>query len=99
MLPQSGAGKVRTGQRVHIKLDNYPYNEFGLVDGYVETVSQISRENAFLLTVILPEGLTTSFQKKLEFKQEMQGIAEVVTEDLTLIDRLFYQFRSLLMHR
>ena len=40
------------------------------------------------------EGLTTNFQKELEFKQEMQGTAEIVTEKLTVLERVFYQLRE-----
>lgn len=31
----------------------------------------------------------------LEFDKEMRGSAEIITEDLRLIERVFYQFREL----
>ncbi len=45
--------------------------------------SEVPRENIY--TVV------TGFNKTLNFDQEMQGKAEIVTEDLRLIERFFYQ--------
>ena len=41
-LPSQGAGKVEAGQEVIIKLDNYPYIEYGSINGKVKTISGIS---------------------------------------------------------
>ena len=40
--------------------------------------------------------MITSYNKDIEFKQEMRGAAEIITEDLRLIERFFYQFREVL---
>ena len=50
----------------------------------------------YLLDVTLPKKLITTYNKEIEFKQEMQGSAEIITEDLHLIERLFYQFKDIL---
>jgi len=39
--------------------------------------------------------LVTSYNKEIPFKQEMRGTAEIITEDLRLIERFFYQFKEL----
>ncbi len=94
-VPQLGSGKVKVGQNVNIKLDNYPFREFGVVKAKIESISLVPWDNRYLVRVSLPQGLQTTYKKHLELKQEMQGIAEIVTEDLRLMDRLFNQFRSL----
>ena len=38
----------------------------------------------------------TSYNKKLPFDKELKGNAEIVTQDLRLIERFFYQIRKLL---
>ena len=43
----------------------------------------------------LPNILITTHDKEIEFKQEMQGVAEIITEDLRLIERVFYQFKEI----
>lgn len=94
-LPVSagGAGKIKPGQAVRIRLDDFPYKEFGIVSGRVQSVSLVAREGANLVLVDIPHPLVTSFKKKLVFKQEMTGEARVVTEDVTLLGRILYEIR------
>lgn len=40
-LPIAGSGKVKPGQRVNIKLENYPFQQFGMISGEVENVSSL----------------------------------------------------------
>jgi HlyD family secretion protein len=94
-MPIAGSGKVKAGQRVNIKFDSYPFQEFGSVEAVVESISLVPSNNQYIVTITLPHGLTTTYNKTLEFKQEMQGSADIITEDLRLIERIFYQFRSL----
>lgn len=89
-------GKIKVGQQVNIRLDNYPDREFGTVKGKVKSFSLIpDKENNLLIDIDLPKGLKTSYNKELVFQQEMSGTADIVTEDLRLIERLLYQFRDL----
>lgn len=53
----------------------------------------------FLATVSLPDGLKTNFNKSMAYKSGLAGSAEIVTEDLRLIERLFYQIRRILLTR
>ena len=39
---------------------------------------------------------TENYNKEIDFKQEMRGTAEIITEDLRLFERFFYQFKQLL---
>ncbi|HEX8670958.1 MAG TPA: HlyD family efflux transporter periplasmic adaptor subunit, partial [Longimicrobium sp.] len=103
MLANSGAGRVRTGQRVVLRLDAYPASEFGTLEGQVRQVSLVAdrermdgdREPRYMVGVDFPRGLMTTQGRRLAPRQELQGTAEVVTDELRVIDRLLYQFRSL----
>ncbi|MDP2061205.1 MAG: hypothetical protein Q8J97_15790 [Flavobacteriaceae bacterium] len=98
-LPSQGAGKVCVGQKVIIKLDNYPYMEYGSVDGQVHSISMltnqaeaITRQNnmhTYLVTVDLPKRLTTNYGASLDFRYEIKGIADIVTKRRKLLERLF----------
>jgi multidrug resistance efflux pump len=91
------AGKLKIGQMVNIRLQNYPDREFGVLKGKIKSISPVpDKEGDFLVDVILPYGLATSYHKKIVFQQEMVGRADVITEDLTLLERLLYQFRDVL---
>ncbi|WP_339708556.1 HlyD family efflux transporter periplasmic adaptor subunit [uncultured Kriegella sp.] len=94
--PILNSGKVKVGQDVNIKLSSYPDNEFGVLKGKVKNISLVpNTEGFYLVDVELPKKLITTHGKEVDFKQEMQGIAEIITEDLRLIERVFYQFKDI----
>ena len=96
-IPAINSGKVMPGEKVLIKLDNYQYQEFGMVEGRVENVSLTpDKDGNYYVDVLLPKGLKTSYNKQLPFDKELKGNAEIVTKDLRLIERFFYQIRRLL---
>jgi len=90
------SGKIKENQRVNIRLANYPDKEFGIVKGKVKRISLTpDKDGNLLMDIALPNGLETSYKKKIQFQQEMRGSADIITEDLRLIERIFYQFRSM----
>ncbi len=92
-MPVAGSGKVKVGQRTNIKFDSYPFQEFGSVEATIESISLVPSNNQYVVTVGLPNGLTTTYKKNLAFQQEMQGNAEIITDDLRILERVFNQFR------
>jgi multidrug resistance efflux pump len=94
-MPIQNSGKVKVGQRVNIYLKNFPHQEFGTLPGRVSSISLVPAANRYTIGITLPAGLKTSYHKQLVFKQEMQGNAEIVTEELRLLERIFYQVRAL----
>ncbi len=101
-IPSQGFGKVKEEQQVHIKLDHYPYHEYGQVNGKVIEVTQMpnrdvsGNQNIYLAKIALTNDLTSTYQKELEFKPEMSGTAEIVTEDLRLMERIFSKIRKIM---
>ncbi|GAA3638698.1 HlyD family secretion protein [Flavivirga jejuensis] len=94
-VPAQNFGKIRVGQKVIIKLENYPDTEFGVLNGTVKNISLMPDEDGiYFVDVKLPKKLITSYNKEIDFKQEMKGKAEIITEDLRLIERFFYQFKE-----
>ncbi len=88
-LPVSGSGKVCPGQRVNISVTGYPYMEFGFLTGEVLSVSLLaSEDNMYTVTVSLPQNLCTSYGKQLDFKGELSGTAEVMTDERSVTARL-----------
>lgn len=89
------SGKIKVGQKVNIRLANYPDREFGILNGIVKNISLTpDKEGNLLIDISLPEGLKTSYKKQIRFQQEMTGTADIVTEDLRLIERLLSQFKD-----
>jgi HlyD family secretion protein len=98
-LKRIGSGKVKPGQRVNIKFDNYPYMEYGMVEGKVNRISMVPTNDYYALEVDLPKGLVSTYGKTFEFNNEIQGSSEIVTEDLRLIQRIFNPIKSLFKER
>jgi multidrug resistance efflux pump len=93
--PAQNSGKIKVNQDVNIRLANYPDREFGIIKGKIKSISLTpDKEGNLLIDVSLPNGIATSYDKKIVFHQEMSGTADIITEDLRLIERLLYQFRD-----
>jgi multidrug resistance efflux pump len=94
--PIQNSGKIKKGQNVNIRLENFPDEEFGMLTGVVRNISLLpDKEGFFAVDVELPKKLITNYNKEIVFSQEMKGVGEIVTEDLRLIERFFYQFKKL----
>ena len=94
--PATNSGKLKIGQSVNIQLENYPTSEFGTLQAKVNRISPIpDSEGFYLILAELPSNLITSYKKPIEFKQEMRGSAEIITEKLRLTERFFYQVKDI----
>jgi hypothetical protein len=94
--PAQNSGKIKVNQTVNIRLANYPDREFGIIKGKIKSISLTpDKEGNLLIDVSLPKGIETSYDRKIIFQQEMSGTADIVTQDLRLIERLLYQFRDI----
>ena len=96
VLPSQNAGKVVPSQKTLVKLDNFPYQQYGMLVGKVENISiSPNKEGNYFVYISLPQGTTTSNNKNLPFEQEMLGNAEIITENLSVAERVFYKFKDL----
>jgi hypothetical protein len=98
ILPAQGAGKVKMGQKVIVKMTDYPYMEYGYIEGKVNNISLVSSPvnigngstvDSYLVTLIFPERLKTNYGTQLDFRFEAKGAAEIITKDRRLIERFF----------
>lgn len=102
LLPTGRSGKVKAGQKVNIRFANYPDNEYGIVRGYVKNISLIasisSNEGgkAYTVDIELPDGLKTTYNKELPFLPEMEGQADIITDDITLLERFLLPLKKVL---
>lgn len=97
-VPIQNSGKIENGQNVMIKLANYPYREWGSLRGEVVTISEVPTQlnsPSYVIYVSI-DTLRTSFEKNIVFKQEMSGTAEIVVEELSVLERILYQVREVL---
>jgi HlyD family secretion protein len=95
-LKMNRSGKVKPGQTVNIKLSGYPYLEYGMVKGIVKSKSLVPSGDSYIMELSLPSGLTTLYGKKLDFTQNMQGTAEIITDDLRLLQKILNPLRYMI---
>ncbi len=96
LIPQNNFGKIKQGQKKVLKLQAYPYQEFGTITGQLNFIATIPTDSGYLSKVLLPNGLKTNYQKSLLFHEGLTAQSEIITEDLKLSDRLFNQLKGLL---
>lgn len=107
LVPSAGFGKVAMGQTVNVKLNGYPYMEFGVLKGIIRSVSAVpemvqtsdGQSIVYITEAVFPIGLTTSYKRDLPMIQEMDGTGEIITEDMRLISRFFQPIVSLFKNR
>ena len=89
-IPINGIGSIEKGQTVIIRLDSYPYMEYGMINGYINNISAVpDEENQYIAEVIFPEGLTTTRKMNLPLIQQMTGEGRIMTKDMRLIEYFF----------
>lgn len=99
LLPTERSGKVNKGQKVNIRFSNYPDNEFGIVKGTVKNISLIPMTNGqnvkgYMVDIGLSNGLRTTYNKDLPFLPEMEGQADIITEDISLLERFLLPLKK-----
>lgn len=89
-VSQQSFGRVEEGQRVMVRFSGYPYHEFGSVYGVVEYFSEFPvRDSLFLAKVRFPDGLLTSYGHDIPPRNGMTGQAEIITQDMRLLERVY----------
>ncbi|MEA4935366.1 MAG: HlyD family efflux transporter periplasmic adaptor subunit [Paludibacter sp.] len=88
-VPVGGSGKVITGQKVNIKVVGYPYLEYGLIIGKIKNISLVPNDKNYMVEVSIDQNLITTNKKQLRFTGELAGTADIITENRSLIERIF----------
>jgi hypothetical protein len=92
IIPQSNFGKVKIGQAVLLKFDSYPFQEFGFVSGKIDFISRIPIGDGYLAKVSMNNGLQTSYNKQIQYRDGLIARSEIITDDLRLLERFYYNF-------
>lgn len=100
LLPVNRSGKVKIGQKVNIRFDNFPDTEFGIVRGYVQNISLVPSKKVestdYIVEIELPDGLETTYKKELPYQPEMTGRADIITEDISILSRILLPIKKII---
>ncbi len=86
-VPVANSGKIQEGQTINIKLDNYPYMEYGLIKVKITHLELTKQKNSYCFILNMPDKLTTTYKTTLPYIPQMQGSAEIITKDQRLINK------------
>jgi hemolysin D len=93
-LPNREAGFARVGMPVHIKLDAYPYQEFGMLSGRVQSISPDAQTDpqlgeVYKLKIKLDRSYIISNGRPVPLKIGQTANAEIVIRQRRIISFLF----------
>lgn len=96
-VPVSGMGLIKVGQTVIVKVNNFPDEDYGNLVGSVSFISNVpTAEGVYLVDVVFPHGLITSFHKKLPLTLQLIGTSQIVAENRRLSDLFIQPARRLI---
>lgn len=94
-IPQNSMGKVREGQVVLIKLKSYPFEEYGMLKGRIKYIADVPyKDSVFISKVDFTIKNSSDMKKPIHLKQGMMANAEIVTQDATILQRIYRSFIS-----
>jgi len=88
-----GSGKLKEGQIVYIKLEQYPYLENGMLKGELKNISGVAseietpygRQKFITADIFLTDGFSTTYGVEIPYSGQLSGTIEVVILDKSLI--------------
>jgi len=87
LIPQVKSSKVKVGQDVLIKVQSYPYQEYGYLRGKINYISDIPiKDSVFFSRVILTRNEQDSV---IRLKPGILADADVITEDQSIFKRIW----------
>lgn len=100
-LPITNSGKVSERDSVNIRLNGFPYQEYGIIRGEVTEIAAVpnAEGTSYLVEIELPNGLATTYHQELDFRQQMRGEAHIITKKRRIMERIFDPLVSALYNR
>ncbi|MBD1845639.1 HlyD family efflux transporter periplasmic adaptor subunit [Cyanobacteria bacterium FACHB-63] len=100
ILPSAEMGFVKPGLPVKVKLDAYPYQDYGIVPGRVSTISPDSKPNeqfgqSYRVEVALDRDSINAKGQTFQFKPGQTAVAEIVTRQRRVADVLLDPLKKL----
>jgi multidrug efflux pump subunit AcrA (membrane-fusion protein) len=99
-LPNPEAGFVKTGMPVQVKLDAYPYQNYGLVTGFVRSISPDAKQDkqqgeVYQVEVALNRNYVTADHQTIQFKAGQTATAEIIIRRRRIADLLLDPIKQL----
>jgi HlyD family secretion protein len=102
-MPSRQSGFVKEGMPVKIKFDAYPFQEYGVMQGYVTSISPDSkiqensptRQETYQLEIALDQPYIQTGNKRIPLTPGQTATAEVIVRQRRVIDFILDPFKKL----
>ncbi|GAA6621933.1 HlyD family efflux transporter periplasmic adaptor subunit [Scytonema sp. NUACC26] len=103
LMPNEHSGFLKVGMPVKIKLDAYPFQDYGVVQGQVSWISPDSKiqqtsqgdVNTFELEITMPQPYVQAGRKRIPLITGQTATAEVIIRQRRIIDYVLDPFKKL----
>lgn len=101
ILHKYGVGKIKSGQKVILKFEEYPYLEYGFVQITLDEVElkmyqSDNADKSYFIDIPLSDSLITFSGNTILLIEGMSGVAEIITEDFSILDRILNPIKAVL---
>ena len=94
-VPSNIQGKIKVGQKVEIKLNEFEAIQPRPVDAFIQSISNTAIDGKCLIDIKLSRNLTASLRKWIFDYLPLSGKAEITLGDRTVLDRLLILRKTL----
>jgi HlyD family type I secretion membrane fusion protein len=100
LVPSQKAGFIKPGMAVQVKLDAYPYQNYGIVPGEVTAISPDSKPDerlgqVYRVEIKLARSHIVKDHQEVRFQAGQTASAEIVTRDRRIVEVLIDPIRQL----
>lgn len=96
-IPQYNMGKVKTGQRTLVKMRSFPFEQYGLIRGKVNYISDVAfKDSVFIAKIGFERFENKDPEHRIVLKNGMQADAEIITEESSLLQRFMRNITKML---
>ncbi|MFM7399757.1 MAG: hypothetical protein ACKO4W_02525 [Bacteroidota bacterium] len=99
-VPVATGERIQPGQRVVMKVADYPASVFGTVEGIVVSKALMPREKSYSVSINLTEAknnkIRTSLDKEIRFEQRLGGSASILVDSRGVLPRILDEINTLL---
>ncbi|MGH1339207.1 MAG: HlyD family secretion protein [Aureispira sp.] len=99
LLPIKSSGTLSIGQQAIIQLENYPSNQYGVIQGIVKDISLLPNKDFYRVKIELPKGLKTSYNKELFPQPKLKASVSINTKEYSLLERIFQNIFDIAKNR
>jgi len=93
-INKSHVHKIKAGQKVLLKLPLYNGKDDEIVEGRLDTVSNVLSDSGYRATIIFSKKFTEKENRQMQNLHALSVQGQVITESVKLSTRLLNQFRA-----